>query len=155
MRVLVAYATIILPPILPVGPVFPRLAMPAGFRLITGMHKINLAEKFSLFTERWSPKIVAELNGQHVKLVRSLGVFPWHHHEHEDELFLVVSGTLQMEFRGRTVVLQPGELIVVPRGIEHRPIAAAEVCLLLFEPASTVNTGSAGGAHTVAQPGWI
>jgi mannose-6-phosphate isomerase-like protein (cupin superfamily) len=119
------------------------------------MHKINLAEKFSRFSERWSPKIIAGLNGQHVKLVRTLGEFPWHHHEHEDELFLVVSGTLHLEFRDRSVELQPGELIVVPRGVEHRPVAPAEVCLLLFEPATTVNTGSAGGEHTVAQPGWI
>ena len=119
------------------------------------MQKINLAEKLSLFTERWSPKIIAELNGQHVKLVKSLGEFPWHFHEQEDELFLVVRGTLRMEFRDRAVVLQAGEMIVVPRGVEHRPVAEQEVCLMLFEPASTVNTGSAGGAHTVAKPDWI
>ncbi len=86
------------------------------------MQKINLAEKLSLFSAHWSPKIIAGLNGQHVKLVKSLGAFPWHHHEHEDELFLVVRGTLRMEFRDRTVELQPGELIVVPRGVEHRPV---------------------------------
>ena len=119
------------------------------------MQKINLAEKLALFSERWSPKIIAGLNGQHVKLVKSLGEFPWHFHAHEDELFLVVRGTLRMEFRDRTVVLQEGEMIVVPRGVEHRPVAEQEVSLLLFEPASTVNTGSAGGAHTVAQPDWI
>ena len=119
------------------------------------MQKINLAEKLGRFAERWSPKIIAELNGQQVKLVKSLGAFPWHFHEHEDELFLVVRGTLRMEFRDRAVVLQEGEMIVVPRGVEHRPVAEAEVCLLLSEPASPVNPGSAGGVHTVAKPDWI
>ena len=119
------------------------------------MQKINLAEKFALFSDRWNPKIVAELNGQHVKLVKSLGEFPWHHHADEDELFFVVRGWFRMEFRDRSVVLREGEMLVVPRGVEHRPVADEEVWLLLFEPASTVNTGSAGGAHTVAQPGWI
>jgi mannose-6-phosphate isomerase-like protein (cupin superfamily) len=119
------------------------------------MQKINLEEKFSLFSETWSPKIIAALNGQHVKLVKSLGAFPWHHHEHEDELFLVVRGWFRMEFRDRAVVLREGELLVVPRGVEHRPVAEEEVWLLLFEPAATVNTGSAGGALTVAQPDWI
>jgi mannose-6-phosphate isomerase-like protein (cupin superfamily) len=119
------------------------------------MQKINLEEKFSLFSETWSPKIIAALNGQHVKLVKSLGAFPWHQHEHEDELFLVVRGWFRMEFRDRAVVLREGELLVVPRGVEHRPVAEEEVWLLLFEPAATVNTGSAGGALTVAQPAWI
>jgi mannose-6-phosphate isomerase-like protein (cupin superfamily) len=124
--------------------------------------KINLAEKLSLFSEHWSPKIIAGLNGQHVKLVKIKGGFVWHHHAHEDELFLVVAGSFRMEFRdraegpaSRTVVLREGEMIVVPRGVEHRPVAEEECSLLLFEPASTVNTGSAGGAHTVAQPEWI
>ena len=119
------------------------------------MQKINLAEKLSLFSERWSPKIVAALNGQHVKLVKTLGVFPWHHHEHEDELFYVVQGWFRMDFREKSVVLHEGEMIVVPRGVEHRPVADEECSILLFEPASTVNTGSAGGPRTVAQPGWI
>jgi mannose-6-phosphate isomerase-like protein (cupin superfamily) len=119
------------------------------------MQKINLAEKLSLFSAHWSPKIVAELNGQHVKLVKFSGEFVWHQHEHEDELFLVVRGAFRMEFRDRTVELAAGELLVVPRGVEHRPVADAEVCVLLFEPATTVNTGSAGGARTVAQPDWI
>lgn len=122
---------------------------------MTAMEKINLKEKLALFSERWSPKIIAGLNGQQVKLVKSLGEFPWHHHEHEDELFYVVRGWFRMDFRDRSVVLREGEMIVVPRGVEHRPVAEEEVCLLLFEPASTVNTGSAGGAHTVAQPEWI
>jgi mannose-6-phosphate isomerase-like protein (cupin superfamily) len=119
------------------------------------MQKINLAEKLSLFSERWSPKIIADLNGQHVKLVKTLGEFPWHHHEHEDELFYVVRGWFRMDFRDRSVVLREGEMIVVPRGVEHRPVAEEECSLLLFEPASTVNTGSAGREHTVASPGRI
>lgn len=119
------------------------------------MDQINLAEKFSRFTQHWSPKIVAELNGQHVKLVKFQGPFVWHRHEHEDELFLVVRGEFAMEYRDRTVTLKEGELVVVPRGVEHRPVADREVCVLLFEPATTVNTGSAGGDRTVAQPDWI
>jgi mannose-6-phosphate isomerase-like protein (cupin superfamily) len=119
------------------------------------MQKINLAEKFSRFSDHWSPKIVAELNGQHAKPVKFRGEFVWHQHEHEDELFLVVRGAFRMEFRDRTVELREGELLVVPRGVEHRPVADEEVCVLLLEPASTVNTGSAGGARTVAQPAWI
>ena len=119
------------------------------------MQKINLAEKFTLFTEHWSPKIVAELNGQHVKLAKFCGEFIWHHHEHEDELFLVVRGRFRMEFKDRTVELREGEMLVVPRGVEHRPVADSEVCVLLFEPAATVNTGSAGGTRTVVRPDWI
>ena len=119
------------------------------------MEKINLADKLGRFSEHWSPKIVAALNGQHVKLVKFRGEFVWHKHEHEDELFLVVRGRFRMEFRDRTVELREGELLVVPRGVEHRPVAEEEVSVLLFEPAATVNTGSAGGARTVAQPEWI
>lgn len=119
------------------------------------MQKINLEEKLGKISEHWSPKIIAELNGQHVKLVKSLGEFPWHQHEHEDELFYVVRGWFRLEFRDRSVVLREGEMIMVPRGVEHRPVAEEEVCLLLFEPASTVNTGSAGGDFTVTRPGWI
>jgi mannose-6-phosphate isomerase-like protein (cupin superfamily) len=114
--------------------------------------KINLAEKFAQFAEHWSPKIVAELNGQHVKLVKFQGEFVWHAHEREDELFYVVRGSFRLEFRDRAVELNEGEMIVVPRGVEHRPVAANEVCVLLFEPASTVNTGNNSGARTVAQP---
>jgi mannose-6-phosphate isomerase-like protein (cupin superfamily) len=117
--------------------------------------RINLAEKFGQFTEHWSPKIVAALNGQEVKLVKFRGEFVWHHHEQEDELFLVVRGSFRMEFRDRVVTLAAGEMIVVPRGVEHRPVADEEVCILLFEPAATVNTGSAGGDRTVARPAWI
>jgi mannose-6-phosphate isomerase-like protein (cupin superfamily) len=117
--------------------------------------KINLAEKFAQFSEHWSPRIVAALNGQEVKLVKFQGEFVWHHHEQEDELFLVVSGFFRMEFRDRTVDLREGEMLVVPRGIEHRPVAEHEVCVLLFEPASTLNTGTAGGDRTVSRPVWI
>ena len=119
------------------------------------MEKINLAEKLGLFEEHWSPKIVAELNGQHVKLAKLEGPFVWHHHEDEDELFLIVKGRLKMELRDGDVVLEEGEMLVVPRGVEHRPVAEEEVWLMMFEPASTVNTGSAGGERTVADPEWI
>jgi len=105
------------------------------------MHKVNLLQKFSLFTEHWSPKIVGELNGQHVKLVKSIGEFVWHKHDNEDELFLVVKGSFQMEFRDETVILNEGEFLIVPRGVEHRPVAKEEVWILLFEPATTLNTG--------------
>ena len=119
------------------------------------MDKITLAQKFSLFTKHWSPKIIAELNGQHVKLVKFQGSFVWHQHVHEDELFYVVRGSFKMEYRDRTVELRAGDLLVVPRGTEHRPVADHEVEVMLFEPASTVNTGTAGGDRTVARPDWI
>lgn len=117
--------------------------------------QINIREKLTRFTSRWDPKIVAELNGQHVKLVKFEGPFIWHRHENEDELFLVVEGEFVMEFRDRSVPLRAGELIVVPRGTEHRPVAEKEVHVLLFEPVSTVNTGDVGGERTVAAPEWI
>ncbi len=105
------------------------------------MDKVNLAEKLALFEERWQPHIVGELNGQHVKVVKLEGEFVWHHHEQEDELFLVLSGELTIEFRNRSIDLEPGEMIIVPRGVEHRPVARSVVEVLLFEPVSTVNTG--------------
>jgi mannose-6-phosphate isomerase-like protein (cupin superfamily) len=111
--------------------------------------KVNLQDKLARVHEHWTPKVVAELNGQHVKLVKLQGEFVWHAHEHEDELFYVVSGRLRMEFRDRVEWIEPGELIVVPRTVEHRPCAEGEVCVMLFEPASTVNTGNAGGERTV------
>ena len=119
------------------------------------MQKINLSEKLSKFTAHWSPKIVAELNGQHIKLVKFRGEFVWHSHEHEDELFFVVRGSFKMELRDRTVELREGEMFVVTRGVEHRPVADEEVAVMLFEPAATLNTGNAGGDKTVAQPEWI
>jgi mannose-6-phosphate isomerase-like protein (cupin superfamily) len=105
--------------------------------------KINLAQKLALIQQPWSPAIVAELNGQHVKLARLEGAYVWHRHEHEDELFFVVSGKLSIELRGRTIELAPGEFFVVPRGVEHRPVAQPVCEIMLFEPASTINTGDA------------
>lgn len=106
------------------------------------MDKVNLLQKFSLFTEQWSPKIVGELNGQHIKLAKVEGPFIWHQHEIEDELFLIVKGTLHMEFRDETIILNEGEFLIVPRGVEHRPVANEEVWILLFEPVTTLNTGN-------------
>ncbi len=119
------------------------------------MKKINIASKFGLFDDQWSPRIVAELNGQHVKLAKLEGPFVWHHHEDEDELFLIVKGRLKMELRDGDVTLEEGEMLVVPRGVEHRPVAEEEVWLMMFEPASTVNTGNADGERTVADPDWV
>jgi mannose-6-phosphate isomerase-like protein (cupin superfamily) len=116
------------------------------------MHKVNLAEKLALFGDHWSPKVVGELNGQQVKLVKFRGEFVWHHHDHEDELFLVVKGRFRMEFRERHVWLEEGEFLIVPRGVEHRPVAEEEVHVLLFEPAATLNTGNVRNERTVAQP---
>ncbi len=113
------------------------------------LDKINLAEKFAQFDEAWSPRLLAELNGQAVKLVKLRGPFVWHHHEVEDELFLVVQGTLRMEFREYEVRVGPGELIVVPAGVDHRPVAEEEVHVLLFEPAGTLNTGNVEDERTV------
>jgi mannose-6-phosphate isomerase-like protein (cupin superfamily) len=112
------------------------------------MEKVNLREKFDLFTEQWSPKIVGELNGQQVKLVKFLGPFVWHHHDHEDELFFVAKGRFRMEFRDRHVWLEPGEFLIVPRGVEHRPVAEEEAQVLLFEPATTLNTGNVRNERT-------
>jgi mannose-6-phosphate isomerase-like protein (cupin superfamily) len=115
------------------------------------VEKVNVAEKLSLFEEHWSPKIVGELNGQHVKLVKFSGEFVWHHHDDEDEMFLVVDGRFRMEFRDREVWIEEGEFIVVPRGVEHRPVAEEEASVMLFEPASTLNTGNVKGEMTVAE----
>lgn len=106
------------------------------------MNKASLPEKFSLIHEHWRPKVVAALNGQELKLVKFSGVFPWHHHEREDELFLVWRGQMVIEFRDRRVVLHPGEFCVVPRGVEHRTMAESEAEVLVFEPAATRNTGN-------------
>lgn len=113
------------------------------------MEKVNLAEKLSRFQEHWQPKIVGELNGQQVKLVKFQGEFVWHKHDHEDELFLVVKGRFRMEFRERQVWLEAGEFLIVPRGVEHRPVAEEEAHVLLFEPASTLNTGNVRNERTV------
>jgi mannose-6-phosphate isomerase-like protein (cupin superfamily) len=114
------------------------------------MDKVNLLEKFSRFTNYWDPKIVGELNGQQVKLVKFQGPFVWHHHDHEDELFLVVKGRFRMEFRDRQVWLEEGEFLIVARGVEHRPVADTEAHVLLFEPASTLNTGNVQNERTIA-----
>jgi mannose-6-phosphate isomerase-like protein (cupin superfamily) len=114
--------------------------------------KINLAEKLALFSDYWSPKVVGELNGQHVKLVKFQGPFTWHHHEAEDEMFLVVKGRFRMEFGDGHVWLEAGEFLVVPKGVEHRPVADEEVHVLLFEPATTLNTGNVRDERTVDEP---
>jgi mannose-6-phosphate isomerase-like protein (cupin superfamily) len=116
------------------------------------MGKVNLAEKLASFSTHWDPKIVGELNGQQVKLAKIQGEFVWHQHEAEDELFLVLAGRLEMDYRDRSETLLPGEFVIVPRGVEHRPRASEETHLLLFEPAGTLNTGNAGGERTVARP---
>jgi mannose-6-phosphate isomerase-like protein (cupin superfamily) len=119
------------------------------------MEKINLAEKFALFDEHWSPKIVAELNGQYLKLVKIRGEFIWHQHATEDELFLVLKGQLTINFRDRAVVLNPGECLVVRAGVEHQPVARDEVHALLLEPASTLNTGNVRESRTAEHLDWI
>jgi mannose-6-phosphate isomerase-like protein (cupin superfamily) len=106
------------------------------------MEKVNLSEKLALIDEHWRPKVVGELNGQEVKLVKFQGEFPWHHHVNEDEMFFGVNGTFDIEFRDRKVTVHPGEFIIVPRGTEHRPVAETEVEVLLFEPANVLNTGN-------------
>lgn len=112
------------------------------------MDKVNLAEKLSLISEPWSPKAVGAVNDFHVKLVKLQGEFVWHSHEVEDELFLVLAGTLRMQLRDRELAVGPGEFVIVPHGTEHRPVADREVHVLLLEPKSTVNTGDAGGERT-------
>ena len=113
---------------------------------------VNVQQKLAQFSDYWSPKIVGELNGQQVKLVKFQGEFIWHRHENEDELFLVVKGRFRMEFRNRRVWLDEGEFLIVPRGVEHRPVAEEEVHVMLFEPASTLNTGNARSDRTIAYP---
>ena len=115
------------------------------------MEKINLSEKFSLFSDHWSPKIAGELNGQLVKLVKFKGAFVWHHHELEDELFYVVKGSFDMEFRDKTVSISEGEFIIVPKGVEHRPNSKEEVHVMLFEPGTTLNTGNIENERTIKE----
>lgn len=112
---------------------------------------VDLDAAFATFSEHWSPRVVAELNGQHVKLVKFKGEFVWHHHEHEDEMFLVHRGRFVMEFRDRRVEVGAGQFVVVPRGVEHRPVAADEVQVILFEPATTLNTGNVENERTVRE----
>jgi mannose-6-phosphate isomerase-like protein (cupin superfamily) len=117
--------------------------------------KVNLADKFDLFDDLWSPKIVGEINDSHVKLVKLKGEFVWHSHENEDELFLVVRGRLLMKLRDRDIMLDEGEMIVIPRGVEHLPVAEDEVHVLLLELKSTLNTGNVDNERTVHNPEWI
>jgi mannose-6-phosphate isomerase-like protein (cupin superfamily) len=130
------------------------------------MDKINLAQKLSLINDHWNPRIIGELNGQYLKLVKFKGPFTWHHHDAEDEMFLVVKGRFRMDFREnaadgseseghREVWLEEGEFIIVPRGVEHRPVADEEAEVLLFEPASTLNTGNVRDEFTVAKLEWL
>lgn len=119
------------------------------------MIKVNLSEKFKNFNDHWHPRIVGELNGQHIKLAKFKGEFVWHHHEKEDELFFVVKGTLRMELRNQIIYLHPGEMFIVPRGVEHKPVAEEEVEVMLFEPASTLNTGELKDNDRTRTAEWI
>jgi len=112
------------------------------------MNKVNLDEKFDLIQDHWNPRVAGELNGQQVKLVKFKGEFIWHKHDHEDELFLVVQGEFDMELRDKTITIHENEFIIIPRGIEHRPVAKQEVSVMLFEPASTLNTGDQRNERT-------
>jgi mannose-6-phosphate isomerase-like protein (cupin superfamily) len=112
------------------------------------MEKINIVEKLSLFSDYWNPRIVGELNGQHVKLAKFKGEFVWHKHDHEDEMFYVLEGSFKMEFRDKTVNVNKNEFLIVPKGVEHRPVAHAEVSIMLFEPATTLNTGNVRDERT-------
>jgi len=112
------------------------------------MEKVNIQEKLGLFQDHWNPRIAGELNGQHVKLVKFRGEFVWHKHDEEDEMFYVIDGEFSMEFRDRTVLLKANEFLIVPKGVEHRPVAAKEVSVMLFEPVATLNTGDTRGELT-------
>ena len=116
------------------------------------MDKVNLGEKLGLVSEHWKPHVVGELNGQHVKVVKFQGEFVWHHHDHEDELFLVLAGGLVMRFRDRSVTVDPGEFLIVPGGVEHQPAADVETHVLLLEPVGTLNTGNVRNERTVENP---
>lgn len=119
------------------------------------MQKINLAEKFSQFSEHWQPKIAGELNDSYLKLVKLHGRFVWHKHDDEDELFLVVKGKLRILLRDSEVVLEPGELVIIPKGVEHCPVAEEEVHVVLLEPKTTLNTGNIENDRTVSHLDWI
>jgi mannose-6-phosphate isomerase-like protein (cupin superfamily) len=115
------------------------------------MTKVNVEQKLALFNEQWQPKIVGELNGQYVKLVKFQGPFVWHHHDNEDEMFFVVKGRFRMEYRDHDEWIEEGEFVIVPRGVEHKPVAEEEAHVLLFEPASTLNTGNVENERTVPE----
>jgi mannose-6-phosphate isomerase-like protein (cupin superfamily) len=116
------------------------------------MEKINVSEKLSTFNDHFNPRIVGELNGQHVKLVKFRGEFIWHHHEQEDELFYVVKGSFDMEMGDKTITVNAGEFLIMPHGVEHKPVAKEEVEIMLFEPATTLNTGNIENEMTVKEP---
>jgi len=122
---------------------------------IVGMDKVVLSEKYTLFSEYWSPKIVGELNGQNIKLAKFEGEFVWHSHENEDEMFFVVEGTLKIEFKDKTVTLNKDEFLIVQKGVEHKPVAENEVLVMLFEPVTTLNTGGTECNLTKHNPDWI
>jgi mannose-6-phosphate isomerase-like protein (cupin superfamily) len=132
-----------------------QLPSPAVSSLEKSMEKVNVAQKLGLFNEKWSPKIVGELNGQYVKLVKMQGEFVWHRHEKEDELFLVTKGSLEILFRDGRVRLDAGEFLIVPAGVEHKPVALEETHVVLLEPVSTVNTGDIRNERTREHLGWI
>jgi mannose-6-phosphate isomerase-like protein (cupin superfamily) len=115
------------------------------------MEPTNLRDKFSLFSDYWNPRVIGELNDCHIKAVKLKGEFVWHHHDNEDELFLVTQGTLRMKFRGREAIVHEGEFIIVPRGVEHCPVADEEVHIVLIEPKTTLNTGNITNERTVTQ----
>jgi mannose-6-phosphate isomerase-like protein (cupin superfamily) len=115
------------------------------------MEKVNLEEKFRLFDDAWHPRIIGELNDSYIKAVRLRGKFVWHHHENEDEMFLVVKGVLRMRFRDGDIEVRPGEFIIVPRGVEHLPVADSECQIVLIEPKTTLNTGNLQNERTVAE----
>lgn len=118
--------------------------------------KVSISDKLSLFNDYWNPRIVGELNGQHVKLVKAQGVFDWHKHDNEDEMFLVIKGEFEMELRDEKIRIKEGEFIIIPKGVEHRPVVTEEVHVMLFEPASTVNTGdNQDSALTQKRTAWI
>ncbi len=119
------------------------------------MDKVNLVQKFSLFQEYWSPKITGELNDSYIKLVKLKGEFVWHHHDTEDELFLVTKGRLLIKLRDRDIFLEEGEFVIIPRGVEHLPIAEEEAHVLLLEPKTTLNTGNVRDEKTLLNPEWI
>jgi len=119
------------------------------------IQKVNLGEKFGLFHDHWSPKIAGELNDSYVKLVKLQGEFVWHHHENEDELFLVIKGKLTIKLRDGAIDLEPGEFTIIPKGVEHLPVAEEEVHVLLLEPKSTLNTGNVRSERTVAELGRV
>lgn len=119
------------------------------------MHKVNLSEKFKLFNQYWNPKIVGELNDSYIKLAKFKGEFNWHKHDDEDELFLVIKGALLIKFRDRDIQLKEGEFLIIPKGVEHLPVAEAEVHVMLMEPKTTLNTGDADSQYTVKELDWI